>query len=63
MASASSNQSVVCDGADYKEVYPSDHKDQDSPSEERSLPASSLFSTNEDMEMADPEEGSDNGEE
>ena len=39
------------------------HKDQESPSEERSLFASSLSSTNEDMEMADPDEGSDDGEE
>ena len=40
---------------DYEEVYPSGHKDQESPSEERSLFASSSSSTNEDMEMADPE--------
>ena len=63
MSSASSNQSVICDRADYEEVYLSSHKDQDSPSEERSLSASSLSSTNEDMEMADPEEASDDGEE
>ena len=63
MASASSNQLVVRDKADYEEVYPSGHKDQDSPSEERSLSASSPSSTNEDMEMADPKEGSDDGEE
>ena len=61
MFSASSNQSVVCDGADYEEVYPSGHKDQKSPSEERSPSTSSLSSTNEDMEMAEPEEGSDDG--
>ena len=63
MASASSNQLVVCDKVDYEEVYPSGHKDQDGPSEERSLSASSPSSTNEDMEMADPKEGSDDGEE
>ena len=55
MSSASSNQSAVHDGADYKKVYPSGHKDQESPSEERSLSAFSSYSTNEDMEMADPE--------
>ena len=55
MSSVSSNQLVVRDGADYEEVYPSGHKDQESPSEERSLSASSSSSTNEDMEMADPE--------
>ena len=55
MFSASSNQSVVRDGADYEEVYPSGHKDQKSPSEERSSSASSSSSTNEDMEMVGPE--------
>ena len=54
---------MVRDGVDYEEVYPSGHKDQESPSEERSLSASSLSSTNEDMEMANPEEGSDDSEE
>ena len=54
---------MVRDGADYEEVYRLGHKDQESPSEERSLFASSLSSTNEDMEMADPDEGSDDGEE
>ena len=63
MSSVSSNQLVVCDGADYEEVYPSGHKVQKSPSEERSLSASSLSSTNEDIEMANLKEGSDDGEE
>ena len=63
MSSALSNQSVVRDGADYEEVYPSGHKDQKSPSEERSPSASSLSSTNEDIEMVDLKEGSDDGEE
>ena len=53
---------MVCDEVDYKEVYPSGHKDQESSSEERSPSASSLSSTNEDIEMADLE-GSDDGEE
>ena len=41
MSSVSSNQSVIRDGVDYKEVYPSGHVDQESPSEERSPSASS----------------------
>ena len=53
MSSASSNQSVVRDGADYEEVYSSGQKDQDSPSEERIPSTSSPSLTNEDMEMAD----------
>ena len=63
MSSASSNQSVVCDGVDYEEVYPSGHKDQESLGEERSPSASSSSSTNEDMEMLDEEKVSDDGEE
>ena len=62
MSSASSNQSVVRDGTEYKEVYPSGHRDLDSPGEERSSSASSLSSTNEDMEMVEPEDASDDGE-
>ena len=61
MSSASSNQSVVRDGADYEKVYPSSHKDQESPGEDRSLSASSS-SINEDMETVDVEESSDDGE-
>ena len=59
MFSASSNQSVVRDGAEYKEVYPSGHKDPESPSKERSPSASSSSSTNEDMEMVELEDTSD----
>ena len=62
MSSASSNQSMVCDGTEYEEVYPSGHKDPESPGEERSPPASSSSSTNEDMEMVEVEETSDDGE-
>ena len=62
MSSASSNQSVVRDRVDYDEVYPSGHKDQESPGEKTSLSASSSSSTNEDMEMAEPEDISDDGE-
>ena len=54
---------MVRDGADYEEVYQLGHKDQESPSEERSSSASSPSSTKEDMEMADPKEDSDDGEE
>ena len=63
MFSASSNQSVVRDGADYEEVYQFGNKVQESPREERSPSASSLSSTNEDMEMAEPEDVSDDGKE
>ena len=63
MSSVSSNQSVVRDRMNYEEVYPSDHVDQKSLGEERSLFASSSSSTNEDMEMAEPEEVSDDDEE
>ena len=63
MSNASSKQSVIHDGVDYEEVYPSSHRDQESPDEERSLSASSSSSTDEDMEMADQEEVSDDGEE
>ena len=62
MSSASSNQLVVHDGADYEEVYLSGHKDQESPGEERSPSASSSSSTNEDMEMAELEDISNDGE-
>ena len=62
MSSVSSNQSVVRDGADYEEVYPSGHKDQESPGKERSPSAFSSSSTNEDMEMAELEDISDDGE-
>ena len=62
MSSASSNQLVVCDEADYEEVNPSGYKDQESPGEERSPSASSSSSTNEDMEMAELEDISDDGE-
>ena len=63
MSSASSNQSVVRDRVDYEEVYLSSHVDQESPGEDRSPSTSSSSSTNEDMEMPEPVEISDNGEE
>ena len=61
MSSASSNQSFVRDGAGYEEMYPSGYKDPDDLSE-RSPSASSPSSKNEDMEVAKPEEGFDDGE-
>ena len=62
MPSSSSNQLFVRDGAGYKEVYLSGYRDPNDLSEERSLSTSSPSSKNEDMEMAEPEEGSDDGE-
>ena len=53
---------MVHDGTEYEEVYPSGHKDQESPGEERSPSASSSSSINEDMEMVEVEESSDYGE-
>ena len=62
MSSASSNQSFVRDGAGYEEVYLSGYRDPDDLSEERIPSASSPSSKNEDMEVAEPEEGYDDGE-
>ena len=62
MSSASSNQSFVCDGVGYEEVYPSGYRDPDDLSEERSSSASSTSSKNEDMEVVELEEGSDDSE-
>ena len=61
MSNASNNQSFVRDGAGYEELYPSGCRDPDELSE-RSLSAASPSSKNEDMELAEPEEGSDDGE-
>ena len=61
MSNASSNQSFVRDGAGYEEVYPSGYKYPDALSE-RSPSASSPSSRNEDMEVAELEEGSIDGE-
>ena len=63
MSSASSNQSVVRDGVDYEDVYPSGHVDQESPGEDRSPSASSSSLKNEDTEMDELVEISDDGEE
>ena len=62
MSSASSNQSFVRDGAGYKELYSSSYRDLDKLSE-RSPSAASPSPKNEDMEVAKPKEGSDDGEE
>ena len=61
MSSASSNQSVVRDGTEYENVYPSGHKDQDSPGEDRSPSASSSSSTSEDVEIVEIEGPADDG--
>ena len=61
MSNASSNQSFFRDRAGYEEMYPSSYRDQDDLSE-RSPSASSSSPKNEDTEMAEPEEGSDDGE-
>ena len=60
MSSASSNQWFVCNGASYEDLYRSGYKDPDELSE-RSPFATSPSSKNEDMELAEPEEGSDGG--
>ena len=52
---------MVRDGTEYEEVYPSGHKDQESPGEDRS-PSASSSSINEDMETVEVEEYSDDGE-
>ena len=62
MSSASSNQSFVHNGTGYEEVYPSGYRDPDNLSEERSPSTSSPSSKNEDIEVVEPEEGSDDGE-
>ena len=58
----SSNRSFVCDKAGYEESYLSGYRDPDELSE-KSPSAASPSSKNEDMEMAELEEGSDDGEE
>ena len=62
MSSASINQSFVHNGTGYEEVYPSGYRDPDNLSEERSPSTSSPSSKNEDIEVVEPEEGSDDGE-
>ena len=61
MSSASSNQSFVREGAGYEELYPSGCRDPDEL-RERSSSATSPSSKNEDMELAEPKEGFDDGE-
>ena len=62
MSSASSNQSFVRNRASYEELYSSGYRDPDELSE-RSPSAASPSSKNEDIELVEPEEGSDDGEE
>ena len=61
MSSATSNQSFVRDEAGYEELYPSGYRDPNDLSE-RSPSASSPSLKNEDMKLAEPKEGSDDGE-
>ncbi|XP_065634660.1 2-isopropylmalate synthase 1, chloroplastic [Quercus suber] len=61
MSSASSNQSVVPDGADYEGVYPSSPKDHD-VSSESSPSSSSSSSTYEGLEMIEAQEVPDDEE-
>ena len=61
MSSASSNQSFVRDGAGYEELYLLGYRDPDELSE-RSPSAASSSLKNEDMELAEPKEGSDDDE-
>ena len=61
MSSASSSQSFVRDEASYEELYLSSYRDPDELSE-RSPSAASPSSKNEDMELTEPEEGSNDGE-
>ena len=62
MSSASSNQLFVRDQAGYEDVYLSGYKDPDDLSEERSPSVSSPSSRNEDVEVVEPEEGSEDRE-
>ena len=59
MSSASSNQSCVCNGAGYDEMYLSGNKNSDVLGEERSLSTSSL--RDDDLEIEKPEGGSSDG--
>ena len=62
MSSASNNQSFVRNRTSYEELYPLGYRDPDKLSE-RSPSAASPSSKNEDMELAEPKKGSDDGEE
>ena len=61
MSSASSNQSFVCDGVGYDEVFLLGQKDLDNSSEERNLFATSPSSRDEGLEMDRPEGDSSDG--
>ena len=61
MSNASSNQLFVRDGAGYDEVYPSSHKDPNSPSEEKSSSASYPFSRDKGLEAERLEDDSSEG--
>ena len=61
MSSVSSNQSFVCDGVGYDEVFLLGQKDLDNSSEERNLFATSPSSRDEGLEMDRPEGDSSDG--
>ena len=61
MSSVSSNQSFVRDGVGFEKLYLSSYRDPDELSE-RSPSAASPSLKNEDMELAELEEGFDDGE-
>ena len=56
-----SNQSFVCDGVGYNEVFPLSQKDLDTSSEERNPSATSPSSRDEGLKMDRPEDDSSNG--
>ena len=62
MSNASSNQLFIHDGASYEELYLSGYRDPDELSK-RNPSTTSLSLKNKDIEMAEPEEGFDDGEE
>ena len=61
MSSKLSNQSFVCYGAGYDEVFPSGQKDLDASSEERNPSATSPSSRDKGLEMDRPEGDSSDG--
>ena len=61
MSSASSNQSCVCEGAGYDEVFPSGQNNPGTSSEERNLSATSPSTRDEDLDTDRLEGDSTNG--
>ena len=61
MSSASSNQSCVCEGAGYDEVFPLGQNDPSTSSEERNSSATSPSTKDEDLDMDRSKDDSTNG--